>query len=158
MSSPRRTFPERSRWTRLLGIEGLALSDWQRLFTPATHTKAMSASSQASCLDGQWRKYQRVKTERDQNVEWRHWRGKKTFLLMVCKCNAKSAGWGFYIFISKEDISRLIPTSSSEQRHEVLLSSEMFMWESEIYLCWYVCVLLFSLNDCHVDHTGDTLN
>lgn len=37
MSSPRRTFPERSRWTRLLGMDGLALSDWQRLFTP-THT------------------------------------------------------------------------------------------------------------------------
>lgn len=37
MSSPRRTFPERSRWTRLLGMDGLALSDWQRLFTPKTH-------------------------------------------------------------------------------------------------------------------------
>lgn len=49
MSSPRRTFPERSRWTRLLGMDGLAHSDWQRLFTPnrhtQTHTHKMSAPS-----------------------------------------------------------------------------------------------------------------
>lgn len=35
-SSPRRAFPERSRWVRVEAVRGLALRDWQRLFTPAT--------------------------------------------------------------------------------------------------------------------------
>lgn len=38
-SSPRRMFPERSRWTRVVAVKGLALSDWERLFTPATVTR-----------------------------------------------------------------------------------------------------------------------
>lgn len=34
-----RMFPERSRWTRVVAVKGLALSDWERLFTPATMTR-----------------------------------------------------------------------------------------------------------------------
>lgn len=44
-SSPRRTFPERSRWVRVVAVNGLALSDWERWFTPATWRRSSSIST-----------------------------------------------------------------------------------------------------------------
>lgn len=44
-SSPRRMFPERSRWVRVVAVSGLALSDWERLFTPATWRRPSSFST-----------------------------------------------------------------------------------------------------------------
>lgn len=48
-SSPRSAFPERSRYTSVLAISELALSDWERLFTPAKKEKPVS--TQLSCSD-----------------------------------------------------------------------------------------------------------
>lgn len=89
MSSPRSIFPERSRWTRLLGMDGLALSDWQRLFTPTTHRRRFSIikrhKSPLDVLTAYWRKWKRKwaasedRKGQDQNVKWKH--------RELCKCN-----------------------------------------------------------------------
>ena len=130
MSSPRSIFPERSRWTRLLGMDGLALSDWQRLFTPKTHTHTHTVTQTHSLsiitafktpvdiLTAQWRKRKRKwrvgeeRKERDQNRK-------------VCKCNAlPSPEWAcpplYIIRIYKKQTKWSTKTALSSKPCEVL--------------------------------------
>lgn len=100
MSSPRSMFPERSRWTRLLGMDGLALSDWQRLFTPIkhTHTHARTEANTVSVITAlkspldvltvYWRKWQEMSSGRRQErtgseYRARAWKVKRVGLLTV---------------------------------------------------------------------------